>query len=399
MSVLGRLKGLWTRLRFATPPAEAILIFDRSGLNWLEKSVLQGLKFTVLETRFEVYYLTPAVVLGTLAAIRHLPWRYLWAVRFHPRRVRGMLYMIYLLSCVNVLRPKVVVTFTDNDWKFQMISRIYFDAEFFAIQNGVRSKFNLLYDTPPAPHPANKISMPHLFCFGEVEPVTYREYGHQVDHFHPVGSIKASYYFSVLAPQRPAIAFDICVVSQWTASVMLGTAYPEIKRSLEIMDGFLARYLREQAPSLCVALRDSHPEEIAYFKRQYGEAVVLIPQRADAMSTYAAMDQSSVVLVLDSTAGREAYGAGKKVLFCNFTGHDMYDTPAHVLCTVNEERYESFREKLEKLTAIDQQIFNATSARDSQYLMCTQRDSPAYFGVRAAVLEAANRNDPRIGKS
>ena len=76
----------------------------------------------------------------------------------------------------------------------------------------------------------------------------------------------------------------------------------------------------------------------------------------------------------------------------------MYDTPAHVLCTVNEERYESFREKLEKLTAIDQQIFNATSARDSQYLMCTQRDSPAYFGVRAAVLEAANRNDPRVEK-
>lgn len=388
MSVLGRLKGLWTRLRFATPPAEAILIFDRSGLNWLEKSVLQGLKFTVLETRFEVYYLTPAVVLGTLAAIRHLPWRYLWAVRFHPRRVRGMLYMIYLLSCVSVLRPKVVVTFTDNDWKFQMISRIYFDAEFFAIQNGVRSKFNLLYDTPPAPHPANKISMPHLFCFGEVEPETYREYGHQVDHFHPVGSIKAGYYFSVLAPQRPEIAFDICVVSQWTSAVMLGTAYPEIKRSLEIMDGYLARYVNEHSRSLCVALRESHPEEIAYYKRHYAGAAKLIAQDAGAMSTYVAMDQSAVTIVLDSTAGREAYGAEKKVLFCNFTGHCMYDTPAHTVSFVNEGSYDSFRETLTVLLWMNQQEYRAITQIQAAYLMTGNDAAPAYLTARKLILDA-----------
>ena len=385
---MGRLKGLWTRLRFATPPAEAILVFDRSGLNWLEKSVLQGLKFTVLETRFEVYYLTPAVVLGTLAAIRHLPWRYLWAVRFHPRRVRGMLYMIYLLSCVSVLRPKVIVTFTDNDWKFQMISRIYFDAEFFAIQNGVRSKFNLLYDTPPAPHPANKISMPHLFCFGEVEPVTYREYGHQVDHFHPVGSIKASYYFNVIAPQRPAIAFDICVVSQWTTSVMLGTAYPEIKRSLEIMDGYLARYVNERSRSLCVALRESHPEEIAYYERHYAGAAKLIGQDTGAMSTYAAMDQSEVVVVLDSTAGREAYGAEKKVLFCNFTGHDMYDTPAHALSIVSEESYEAFNAKLDTIGLTSQQSFCTLTKAEARYLMSFRSEAPAHLVVRTAILNA-----------
>ncbi len=357
----------------------------------LKRSVLQGLKFTVLETRFEVYYLTPAVVLGTMAAIRHLPWRYLWAVRFHPRRVRGMLYMIYLLSCVNVLRPKVVVTFTDNDWKFQMISRIHFDAEFFAIQNGVRSKFNLLYDTPPAPHPANKISMPHLFCFGEVEPAIYPEHGHQVDHFHPVGSIKVSYYFNVIAPQRPAIAFDICVVSQWTASVMLGTAYPEIKRSLEIMDGYLARYVSEHLPRLCVALRESHPEEIAYYKRHYAGAAKLIGQDADAMSTYAAMDQSAVIVVLDSTAGREAYGVSKKVLFCNFTGHSMYDTPAHALSIVTEEGYEAFNAKLDALRLTSQQSFCTMTKASARHLMGFSNEAPAHLMVRTAILNAVNQ--------
>lgn len=388
MSVLGPVKGLWNRLRFATPPAEAILVFDRSGLNWLEKSVLQGLKFAVLETRFEVYYLTPAVLLGMMAAMRHLPWRYLWAVRFHPRRVRGMLYMIYLLSCVSVLRPKVVVTFTDNDWKFQMISRIYPHAEFFAIQNGVRSTFNLLYDTQPAPHPANKISMPHLFCFGDVEPVIYREYGHQVDHFHPVGSIKASYYFNVIAPQRPAIRFDICIVSQWTSAVMLGTAYPEIKRSLEIMDGYVARYVNEHSRSLCVALRESHADEIAYYRRHYAGAAKLIAQDAGAMSTYAAMDQSAVIVVLDSTAGREAYGTGKKVLFCNFTGHGMYDTPAPISCFANEPLYEVFQKKLDLLVGRDQQAYRSSTIVATKYLMCHGLAHPAHLAIRDLLLSS-----------
>lgn len=383
--------GVWQKLRFRLPPGESILVFDRVGLNWLERIVLPGLRYAVLATRFETYYVTPAVLLGVLLGMRHLPWRYLLAVRFHPRRVRGMFYMLYLRSCIRALRPKVVVTYTDNDWKFQMISRICPGVEFFAVQNGVRSEFNLLHDTPLAPHPANKISMPHLFCFGGVEKDIYPTYGHQVDHFHPVGSIKASYYFNEVAPQRPAIQFDICIVSQWAAAVMLNGAYPEIKRSLGIMDEFLARYLKEHPLRLCVALRESHPEEIAYFNRHYSGTATLLHQDIATMSAYAAIDQSNAVLVLDSTAGREACGFGKRVLFCNFTGYHMYDTPAHQSCFVNQESYEVFRDKLEWLINAEPAEYYARTLATSSYLMMNPPERPAHLAMRLALFETASR--------
>ena len=101
---MASLKGILQKLRFKLPRSEAILVFDLVGLNWLERIVLPGLRYSVLATRFETYYLTPAVLLGAFLGIRHLPWRYLFAVRFHRRRVRGLLYMLYLLSCIRGLR-------------------------------------------------------------------------------------------------------------------------------------------------------------------------------------------------------------------------------------------------------------------------------------------------------
>ena len=235
--------------------------------------------------------------------------------------------------------------------------------------------------------------MPHLFCFGEVEKDVYQAYGHMVDHFHPIGSIKAGYYFTEMVRERPAIEFDICIVSQWATAVMLDGAYPEIKRSLEIMDGFLARYLKEHALRLCIALRESTPEEIAYFERHYAGEAVLIPQNYEAMSTYAAIDQSAIIVVLDSTVGREAYGLGKKVLFCNFTGHDMYDTPAHPSCFVNQERYETFNDRLEWIRHENPSRYYLTTVTAASYLMTNLPDQPAHTLMRKALRSAISVRD------
>jgi hypothetical protein len=64
------------------------------------------------------------------------------------------------------------------------------------------------------------------------------------------------------------------------------------------------------------------------------------------MSSYMAIDQADVIVVKDSTIGREAYGFGKKVLFANFTGYDMYRTPVDTTCYTEDVNFANFEDKL-----------------------------------------------------
>jgi surface carbohydrate biosynthesis protein len=361
---------------FASPKKSKLLVFDEVSASQLNPIILDGMEFVVLSKRGERYYLGANILLKFISNLGQIKRNYILRWSFDFRQFKGLLYVAYLLAWIQCVRPRVVITFIDNDWQFQMLSRLYCDALFIAIQNGVRSEFNLRFDLPIHTHPGARISMPLLYCFGQCETEIYPEYGHLVDKLIPVGSIRASWYREEIAPKiNIQIVYDILLISQWERTIMIDGCYPEILHSLDKMNDYIKTYLSRGYFRFGVALRSNESEEKEFFRKSYGENVKLIERNVERMSSYFAIDQSDTVIVFDSTIGREAYGWGKKVLFVNYTAHEMYYTPVDPSCYIDEEDFHKFELKLTSLINESNYAFRIRTECSREWIMNNAKNS------------------------
>jgi surface carbohydrate biosynthesis protein len=367
----------------ASPPRADLLVFDQVSASELGPKLLRGMKFAVLCKRRECYFVGLRVIMNFLGNLARRRWWSMLSRHLMFRHLKGLLYVAYLLAWVQCVRPRVVITFIDNDWQFQVLSRLYPAAFFIAIQNGVRSEFNLRVDLPPPPHPGSRISMPLMYCFGRCEMEAYPAYGHLVDRLIPIGSLRASWYRATIAlKSNLPIIYDILLMSQWERTIMNNGCYPEIARSLRLVDAFLKKFVSARQLRFAIALRGDDADEVAYFHQIYGQKVNLLRRNVAMMSSYTAADQAEVVVVLDSTIGREAYGWGRKVLFANLTGYSMYRTPVDPTCYTEDKEYKKFEAKLDRLVDEPYDNFLKRTQESREWLVEPCRHSDAWTHVR-----------------
>jgi len=369
-------------LSFRSPPRGDLVVYDREGSDRLIMTALKGLDFVVLPTRRERFHLSPPILARMLKNATRLE-----SLSF------SQLFKIYLLSCLEHMRPKAVVTYTDNDPFFHSLSRAYPRAAFIAVQNGVKTPECM---TSPSRHPlgwlpeppalGSRISMPELFCFGLYEEEIYKRYGHEVDRFHPVGSLVGGYYKSEVSGGSGSIDHDVLLVSQWRALIMAGETFPYLKTGLDVLHDFLGRALKKRPLRFAIALCSILPAERAYFERVFGKDVPLIPFDREGLSTYVAMDRAKVVVSLSSAAAYEAVGWGKKVFFCNFTGTPARDCPKPGFWSMESPDFPLFEGKLDRLLAMDQGEFERLTVETRRYLMNFDPKRPAHRAVRERLL-------------
>ena len=103
-------------------------------------------------------------------------------------------------------------------------------------------------------------------------------------------------------------------------------------------------------------------------------------------TTYAAMDRSSVIVTVNSTAAFEAFGWGKKVLFCNLSGDDFNQAPLPEICTMNVNNYEMFKTKLDYLRQLSENEYRELIQTHARYLMNYDFDNPAHRIIRKMIL-------------
>jgi hypothetical protein len=365
-----------------------VLVFDATGSDVLALTALAGIGHSVLPSRAERIHVSPGIVVRAIAnAVR-------WGGRdlLRPRRLASVLYRSWLLACVQRARPRAVVTFVDNSFPFQWVSRRYPRARFFAVQNGARYRHDVSTWLPPRPLPGSDISMPDLLCWGTFEPELYARYGHHVDRFHPVGSLRGARYRE-MNPAPPAeAAFDVCLVSQWT-DASGSRIFPEIDRGARRITEYVGRYVTEHPLRLCVALRSSDPDEAGFFRSQLGNAAELVAYDPAAMSTYGAMDRSEVVVTFCSSAATEAFGWGSKVLCVNLSGDDNYDFPRLGPWALPESTYEEFGRALDALRGAPLDPYLRESAEARAYTMAYDMACPPDRYLRRLVLDAVGMAD------
>lgn len=391
------------KLLFRNPIKNKVVIFDGEGSIPLREAVLNGISNTIVHARRETLYITFQILYLMLKSVVEFARK---KKKLHLRgtkkpSIKGCVYRIYLYSCIKYIRPKVVLTFIDNSLIFQWLSRTYDGCEFYAVQNGIRNDAKRMhyndseenYCSRSECFSTNITSMPNLFCFGQYEDDLYKKHNNDVDNFYPVGSLRGGFYKTCRAGNNVSIDFDICLVSDNVLSFSKGHALSKFDLGLGYLHKLVHKYITEEHVSCCIALRsiDKHDQEVEkeYFVNIFGDsAQIVIRDGAQIVSpTYDAMDRSSVVVALNSTTTFEAFGWGKKVLLCNLSGDDFYQSPLPEICTMNVNDYEIFKTKLNYLRQIDESEYRELTRIHAQYLMNYDFENPPHIVIRKMILE------------
>lgn len=360
-------------IRFCNPQKNKVLIFDDASSGMLKRMILYGMDSSILFTRFELLHLTPAICLGM---VRHFG----RVIRCNAvRTYAGKLYLLYLESCIDYISPLVVLTIVDNSPLFQALSRIHGEAYFYAIQNGCRGVTGA--DVIP------RISMTSLFCFGQYEVDLYTTYNNVVDQYYPIGSLIGGYYKSEVEPEPVELDFDICLVSEWEYRIFNEEGfYPDIRKSVIILNKFLKQYIEGTELSLSIATRYQDPREEAYYKDFFGSRAHLVLNDRERFTTYRAMNRSKVTLSFNSTAAVEALGWGNRVLLCNFTADERYNLPVQGIWSMIRPDYEMFKERLDTLLNMDDDTYEMQTRDFRRYVMNYDFSNPPHVVIRNTIM-------------
>jgi surface carbohydrate biosynthesis protein len=376
---------VFQRIIFQNPRKSEIAIFDDSSQWILNKTVLYDMDYTVVHARHEKYHLT--IDIGIIFI------KYLFKIKIrdmfsHPRLL-GFIYKLYLLSCIAYIQPKVVVTFIDNNFYYQWISRKYQGARFFAVQNGVRYQHDLTIWLPDSPREAKTISMPTLFCFGQYEIDLYRKHNHQVDEFFPIGSLRGGYFQSESIKKRKSgKAIDILYVSQWVEEVTLAGNFRCENEGIHLMEEYLLKYATEKKKKVVIMTRTNKVEEIEYFKGVFGTKAIIIKSKPQKMLIYKLMWESNVMITFCSTAAIEAFGWGKKIFSCNFSGDDNYDMPGKPFWFLKLKNFKEFKRILDDMRHMDESEFYERTENERKYLMNYSHDMSPHLFIRKKIQDA-----------
>lgn len=361
-----------------------IVVFDNENSEIIKKAILFNLKYEVLFTREEVFYCSPKIIYFFSKNLCKKEFRELWSRCSNF----DVLHLSYLYACLRCFNPKVVLTLIDNSYQFHWLSRNFKTANYYAIQNGVRIDYSADSFQQNLPEIFAKTSMPNFICFGEFERDLYTNCGHQIDKFHPVGSLFWSYFKNKISITPVKKEYDLCLVSEWDSDALNGhhLCFGFID-GLKNLDIFILKFLEQhQNTKLCIACRSSELAEYEYFQKTYsGYDISIIKNNRSEFSTYFAIEKSEVTIALMSTVAREAFGWGEKVVFCNFSGNPRYNLPINGIWSIVETDYKVFNNSIEEILRMNSSKYLEINQDERKYLMNYQ-STPVHTYCRTLIL-------------
>lgn len=318
--------------------------------------ILRDEPFTLLHTRGEIYYIHPWMIILTLLN--------LIKTSLSPGRC-------YKLAFIQMVKPKVVMTYIDNDDSIGEIAPFYKEAEFYSIQSSYRGI---------ASRKAIKF-LPHYFCFGENERDLYSADNVQAQSFLPVGSIVASYFMEKFG--EPAVKdYDFVIISQFRASIFIEKkSDPDDLNAWTVLLAHLKKYL-EANPNLKVAVAMvSFPSEEKmeedFFKTHLSSNVTLLPNDRAEMVSYKNIARGDIVLGVNSTLMFESFGMGFKTFFCDtIEGEDYsFRNSQEKFFHMEGKEYDEFAQKISAIREMNKEEYLEKSKRDRKYFMNIEEGS------------------------
>jgi len=376
--------------KLVSPPKNDIVIFDKNNCHYIVDYILYGIPVSVYNIKPVVLYISIPVICLFIRSLRIFNWR---RIRSRQSKLRGVikeLLLHYHLACLKFIQPFVIITFIDNSSEYHWFAERYTGPHFIAIQNGNRTNEQL----------EKKVTQFHqnFYCFGKYEVDRYKHFGHNVNSFRPVGSLLGGYYkFTTHEKVDSENKYDLGIVSQYSHDIFKNSSITNSSfiKSTNLLNTFLSRYISEHNSKAVVLLRsnDEKSGETDYLKKYYGNKIEYRINNKKTFSTYQGMEDSNVIIGFFSTASIEAFGWGKKILHCDFTGTKIFNDYDSIIMFTTPN-YDVFKKRLDDLRNEKYKHYNERTKKYASYLMNNDPNHPPHLLIRNKIndiLKSFNR--------
>jgi surface carbohydrate biosynthesis protein len=280
------------------PPNVDVIIYDRNGSELLEP-YLMGRTHVTFSTRGEsinLYILLKSII------------------KFNFWNLNS--FDSYITSYIKCVTPKVVITFTDNDSRFYLISKQFPNVKTIMIQNGVRGISGDVFDH--LEH-SDKFRVDFILSVNVSVGEKYLEY--MEGEVIPIGSLKNNLCEKVNRVEEDRVLF----ISQWAekpldSSVLYfendGTPikYEEFFSVDRVVLDLLQKWCDRNSKQLVILGRDqeTHNDEFQYYSNLLPVNSFKFLPKIDSLSNYRELDKSKIVVFVDSTLGFESIGRANR---------------------------------------------------------------------------------------
>jgi surface carbohydrate biosynthesis protein len=361
---------LHKRLIFNNPPKSDLVVFDCVSANELE-NIIKKYDYYILQVRPEridkIY-----ISLQLLKKIF--------------KNYKGNIVTAYFVSILEVISPKVVITFIDRSYKFSDVAKILFNKmQFFAIQNGSTYhdviKFNYFKKVGILKYNLkDRLFIPNYFCLGKFDVDNYKKNKIQVKNFFIVGGIRLANYLLNKKKKKLKVMYDICYLSDGcTVGQNDLLKKPGTEEAFaKSVKYFIKFCIDNKLKSIFVFKRFEGKlldDEIFFYKKYLGkeEFDYLLKNSfkktpGDYFKSYYVSEQSEVIISVSTTLLAELLGFGKKILSINLTPTNIYDFPIKGISFLKNASFNKFNNRLLKILRMSNKEYFSSLRMDNSYI-------------------------------
>jgi len=235
----------------------------------------------------------------------------------------------YVVAYIEMLQPKVVLTFIDNDVNFYKLKNLCPKTKFVAIQNGIRANYSGspslgFFDQLYVAHNKAELSSDYLCVFGSAS-ATQLTRLIKTDTI-TVGSLKNNLF--VASVNKRDVVSDVVFISQYppfsvhevSRRIYFGEqpiSLLDFYRIESTVAKLVAEYCSANHLSftVCGKRNSVDSDEQKFFGDSIGQLPWSYEPRGSTYSTYEIASAAKVVVSIDSALGYEFLARGKRVAF------------------------------------------------------------------------------------
>ena len=359
-----------TKIIFKKPDHSDAVVLDSTSINEIE-NVLQSLDWNAVETRNQLIkkiYITPGLI-----------------VRFFVN-FKNNLKIAYLVSLIDEIKPKIVLTFIDNSFHFSKIAKSMRSKKitFIAIQNAWRgdiSENDHFYKKGLLANNPNKdFFLPHFFCLGENDINKYKKYKIKVKKFYKIGSFRMYNYIRKIN-KKPQKKYDICLISNTTWARKLTGSDITFAKSYAKLANYTIKYVKEKKLKFVFCLKSSNrsraiqDDEISILKKYLNKEDFNYLKKnstyknSEKFLSYNLAFRSTVVVGQTSTILGECLAYGKKIFVCNFSKLSYCDFPVKGICFLKKGNYQQFKQRISKILSCSNKYYQNNLNKKKNYIV------------------------------
>ena len=265
----------------------------------------------------------------------------------------------YLISVIKQMRPKLVITLTDNSEEFSIISN-YFENEvpFYAIQGANRGDIKLRRTED-----LKIYNFDTFFCYSPYEKELYTKKKIKIKNYIYTGPIRASLALKYFKKERIVIKSknDIFLPTELSFNSPYNK-FTNYSDSCKKLAEFTLSFCKKNNLKLIFCAESEKNTELfrkenEFYKNVLQRYDVKLSPKTHNYSAYQNMLESNLIVGLNTTLLREAIYLRRKVFACNLTLFDQADFPIRNISSPVIKNQTQFDNHLSKLLEMENKTY------------------------------------------